>query len=370
MDMIETVNRSARLSSSRSSWWSHWPQWAGYLAAAWSLLYGAIGLYWALGGAGFPFGTANDPGARESLLVAVRAQTAAPVIAGLGLVAALVALVMARAHRPGTSRVLLLAFAWALTAALLILIPDRRVLVAVGYAPLFLIGAPFHWPPVSFLVAIPWPVVNQFILIVGGILWAATAVAYQRRSHAACEHCGRITGHHAQQLSHTTVQRWGKWAVAVAITVPIIYAVTRYAWLLGIPLGISQQFLREGQAIGLWWAGAGLATVGVADAILTLGLVQRWGEVFPRWVVGLAGKRVPPALAIVPASLVSVILTSSGLAEVRTALLSPNIFLPVELTWSTLGPTLLWPFWGIALGIATYAYYLRRRGQCKFCGLN
>lgn len=370
--MIETVNRSTRISLSRSSWWSHWPQWAGYLAAAWSMIYGALGLYWALGGAGFPFGTENDRAARESLLVAVRSETAAPVIAGLGLVAMLVALVMARTHRHEASRVLLLSFAWALTVALLILIPDRRVLVAVGYAPLFLIGAPFHWPPVSFIAAIPWPVVNQFILIAGGILWAATAVAYQRRSRDACEHCGRIAAQNNQQPARDVTMRWARWAnwfVAVAIIVPIIYALTRYAWLLGIPLGISQRFLREGQAIGLWWAGAGLATVGIAGAILTLGLVQRWGEVFPRWMVGLAGKRVPPALAMVPASFVSVILTSSGLAEVRTALLAPKS-VPIELTWSTLGPTLLWPIWGVALGVATYAYYLRRRGQCQFCGLN
>lgn len=370
--MIEALNKKAHISSSRPSWWSRWPHWAGYIAAVWSLIYGMLGLYWALGGAGFPFGTENDLAAQESLLVAVRSQTAAPVIAGLALVAALVALVMARTRVRGMPRLLLLTFAWALTVALLLLIPDRRVLVAVGYAPLFLIGAPFHWPPVSFLVAIPWPVVNQFILIVGGILWAATAVAYQRRSHEACEHCGRVAAQSDQRFPHmspTRLTRLTNWAVAVAIIVPSIYAATRYAWLLGIPLGISQQFLREGQPIGLWWAGAGLATVGIAGAILTLGLVRRWGEIFPRWMLGLAGKRVPPALAIVPASFVSIILISAGLAELRVVLLSPHRF-PIELTWATLGPTLLWPLWGAALGFATYAYYFRRRGQCRHCGLS
>lgn len=370
--MIETVDRNAPISSSRSSWWSHWPQWVGYITATWSLVYGLLGLYWALGGAGFPFGAENDPAAKESLLVAVRAQFAAPVIAGPGLVATLVAVVMARtrSRRHGLSRSLLLTFAWVAAVALLIVIPDRRVLIAVAYAPLFLIGAPFHWPPVSFLVAIPWPVVNQFILIVGGTLWATTAVAYQRRSHGACEHCGRIAGDNNRWLSsRAAAMRWGRWAVAVATVVPMIYAATRWAWALGIPLGISQQFLREGQAVGLWWAGAGLATVAVAGAILTLGLVQRWGEVFPRWMIGIAGKRVPPALAIVPASIVSVIVTSSGLEDVRISLVPTNTF-PIELTWSTLGPTLLWPIWGIALAAATYAYYLRRRGQCQYCGLS
>jgi hypothetical protein len=52
--------------------------------------------------------------------------------------------------------------------------------------------------------------------------------------------------------------RWGKWAVSVAVIVPVFYAVTHWAWTtLGIPLGISKKFLREGQEVGLWWAGAG-----------------------------------------------------------------------------------------------------------------
>jgi len=33
-----------------------------------------------------------------------------------------------------------------------------------------------------------------------------------------------------------------------------------------------------------------------------------------------------------------------------------------------LGPTLLFPVWGIALAVATLGYYYRRRGSCKVCG--
>lgn len=36
------------------------------------------------------------------------------------------------------------------------------------------------------------------------------------------------------------------------------------------------------------------------------------------------------------------------------------------LDWGT-GPSLLWPLWGIALGAATLAYHLRRRGGCPDC---
>ncbi|HEX9070008.1 MAG TPA: hypothetical protein VF807_14650 [Ktedonobacterales bacterium] len=350
---------------SLSAWRTQWPEWAGYLTAAWSLAYGLLGLFWALGGPGFPFGHGHDAAAIESILANVQVRSAAPVIAGLGIGGALIALVMVRAWGRGALRTGLLAFAWALALALLVIIPDRRVLLAVAYVPVFIIGAPFHYPPVSFFAAIPWPVINQAILIIGGVAWAATALAYQRVTAGACAHCGR-TDQQAGWMTPPAVARWGWWAVAVAIACPVLYAVPRYAWALGIPLGISEGFLREGQRTNLWIAGAGLATVAVGGAILTLGLAQKWGEVFPRWMLGLAGKRVPPALAIVPALLIADFVTSAGLEEIRALGLASEI--PIEVTWTTLGPTLLWPLWGAALAVATYAYYLRRRGQCAFCG--
>ncbi|MEJ9233415.1 hypothetical protein LAV79_29475 [Peribacillus butanolivorans] len=46
--------------STHFSWLSRWPQWTGYAAALWSLIYGLLGLYWLLGGNGFPYGK-NDP---------------------------------------------------------------------------------------------------------------------------------------------------------------------------------------------------------------------------------------------------------------------------------------------------------------------
>lgn len=48
------------------------------------------------------------------------------------------------------------------------MIPDYRVLMGVAYAPLFVVGAPFGWPPGSFFDVITWPMVNQFVCIAGG----------------------------------------------------------------------------------------------------------------------------------------------------------------------------------------------------------
>lgn len=333
--------------------------WIGYAAGIWSLAYGLLGLYWTLGGAGFPFGRENDPDAELSILGGVGAETGAPVIFALGLAGAAAAFAMSRGRERGIVRLVLLVFAWSLAAGLALLIPDYRVLVAVAYAPIVLLGAPFGWPPgVGVLDAFPWPVVNQFVLTGGGLLWGATAVVYERRGKNA--HAGR------GWTAPGSAARWGRWAVGVAVVVPVVYAVTRWAWALGIPLGISEAFLREGQEVGLWWAGAALATLAVGGAVLTLGLVRRWGEVFPRWIPFLSRKRVPIWLAVVPASVVSVLVTAAGLMFVRLTLTGrlAGILGEDVLTAdnrAALAPELLWPVWGVALGAATLAYYYRRR---------
>jgi hypothetical protein len=369
--MAEALRDSGRATL---RWWGRWPGWIGYVAAAWSLVYSLLGLYWTLGGAGFPFGSENDPSAALSILGGVRAESGAPVIAALGLGGAVAAVAMARTRRRrGVLRAALLGFAWVAAVTLALVIPDYRVLVAVAYTPIVLIGAPFGWPPgVSILDVFPWPVVNQFICITAGLLWAATAAAYGRRSRGACERCGRDDAP-AGWTTPDSAARWGRWATYVAVIIPVLYAVTRWAWALGFPLGISEEFLREGQEVGLWWAGAALATLALGGAVLTLGLVQRWGEVFPRWIPFLSGKRVPISFAVVPASLVAVLVTTAGLMFVRLmltgrlgAILGEGV-LSAE-NWAALAPELLWPLWGGALGAATLAYYYRRRSKCEHCG--
>jgi hypothetical protein len=124
-------------------------------------------------------------------------------------------------------------------------------------------------------------------------------------------------------------------------------------------------------ATGLWWRGAALATLSIAGALLTLGLVRRWGEVFPRWVPSLAGKPVPRSLVIVPAALVSIIVATAGLMFVRFAIrgdftLGDNAVTFGE-NFAALAPELLWPLWGGALGAATLAYYYRTRAGCAEC---
>jgi hypothetical protein len=128
--------------------------------------------------------------------------------------------------------------------------------------------------------------------------------------------------------------------------------------------GITGEFLGELRSTGLVWAGLGLGVFAPAGTWLTFGLIRPWGERFPRWVPGLAGKRVPIRLATVPATLVAIFVTPA-VAFLATG----NIVQAVdgELDGAAL-PMLLWPFWGVALGPAALAYHLRRRPACTDCG--
>ena len=146
-----------------------------------------------------------------------------------------------------------------------------------------------------------------------GVLVAGTVLSWQRRTRGACANCGR------SDEPQTAAPRWDRLAVGVAIAVPLLYAVTRFAWLLGIPLGIDAAMLRDLHDSGGVWAGAGLAAFAVVGAVLTLGLVQQWGAVFPRWLPILRGRRVPIRLAVVPATLVSLAVTSAGLGTLAGA---------------------------------------------------
>jgi hypothetical protein len=337
--------------------------WVAYAAAAWSLNYGVLGLTWSLGGNGFPFGRDQDPAAELTWFADATPEGGGPLIAIFGVAGATIALAMARSEtsQGRIARTALLVFAWGAAAVLLLIVPDYRVLVAVAYAPVFLVGLPFGWPPANYFDAVSWPVVHQLICIAGGFLWVATAVVYGRTGDNYAMGC-KPTAEDGW-TSPAAAARWGRWAVAVAVIVPCLYAVTRWAWALGIPLGISEEFLREGQAEGAWWAGAALGAVAVGGALLTLGLIQPWGEVFPRWVPFLSGRSVPAALAIVPASLVAVIVTEAGLMFVRLAL--TGYWEGEGENWAALAPELLWPVWGVSLGMATFAYYFRRRGQSR-----
>lgn len=346
-----------------TGWIRRWPDWAGYAAAGWSSMYALLGLYWTAGGDGFPFAPVDEDHLSGSILEGSPVEVTAPLMAVLGLLGTVVALAMARGAGSRRQSAVMIAFGWIVAAGLTLIIPDYTLIAVLAFGPLLLVfaftGVPGPQDGIGDILY--WHRTNLIILFAGGLLWTATTLAYQRRRRAACQHCGRRHGPAGEDPSRRTLLRWGRVAVVVACLAPLPYEITRVAWYLGHPLGISRDFLTMMQDTdGMLEVGLGCAIASVLGGVLTHGLVSRWGEVYPRWIWFKAGKRVPPALATVPASLVAVVLIPAGLMMVWDPEISDG--------WGLRLPSVAWVLWGAALGAATIAYHWRRRGACRHCG--
>jgi hypothetical protein len=281
---------------------------------------------------------------------------------------------MLREVRSSALRLLLITAGSLLTGTLLLFMTGLNLLIDLGYTPVGIIklltGDEFG--QVYLKMVTQWTTVHQLLCLFGGFLWLAATFSYTRRSADACLYCGRRDGPEGWQ-SPDNAARWGRTAVYIAMVAPAFYALTRLSWALGSPLGLSEEQFRN----ETWVSGAiSLGTFALVGAVLMLGLVQRWGEVFPRWIPGLAGRRVPIPLAVVPAAFASVLLIEGGigiwsglgqLAANAAAAGAQGRGLIEEIIFQ-LGPTLLFPVWGAALAVATLGYYYRRRGPCNVCG--
>ncbi|MFI5712588.1 NYN domain-containing protein [Kribbella sp. NPDC051620] len=340
----------------------------GYATALWSLTYGALGIYWATGGAGYPFAPVDDDHSTASLLEGAPVGVVGPTMVALGLLGAVVAVLMTRRERPADGQGggwVLQGFAVVMAVLLALVIPDYTPLATLALSPALLVfaftGVPGAQDGIGDILY--WHRVNILIIFVGGLLWAATAVSYHRRLSNACASCGRDDRPLRPWQTPEGALRWGRRAVLIAVVANLPYELTRVAWYFGWELGITHEFHQMmADTPGMLEMGLAMAAMGVAGSILTHGLVQRWGEIYPRWIWFKAGRRVPPLLAIIPASTVAVVLIPAGLMNLRL----PGTH--AADSWGVAMPGTLWVVWGAALGAATYAYYLRRRTTCRRCG--
>ncbi len=375
--LLAGSNEMVHAAPARGAGGRSWQRRAPYAAVVWSLVYAALGIYWAVSGRGFPYQPEPSLGGLSPL-----AWQFGPVVAWIlvilaGIPAAALGMAMLRVVHGRAARLLLITAGILLAGGLLLLMTDINLLIMLGYLP-YAIRSLFTNAGFSqgyFQGWTQWTMLHQLLCLAGGFLWLAGTVSYSRQSGDACLYCGRRNGPEGWQAPNRAAH-WGRVAVLVAMVAPVFYTVTRYAWALGIPLGISEQALRLGQENGTWTSGLFLATFGLVGGLLMLGLVQRWGEIFPRWMIGLAGRRVPIALAVVPASLVSVLLIVGGITmwSAVDQMSAASVAGGADTTgrfWEMfvmVGPILLFPIWGAALAVATLGYYFRRRGPCSACG--
>jgi len=138
-------------------------------------------------------------------------------------------------------------------------------------------------------------------------------------------------------------------------------------WRLGLVFGSSMGVLDDaGRPAYLHGFGEHLYVVCLsvfseAVALTALGLVQRWGEVAPRWLPLIGGRRVAPYAAVVPATLGGLALIAIWTYGFRDVF--SGDFIPFAGTgWAALMITCYAPLqlWGPSVLVLTWAYYRRR----------
>jgi hypothetical protein len=186
------------------------------------------------------------------------------------------------------------------------------------------------------------PAVMMFFLV-GALVWGTvgTRVALRARVGAA-----------PAWTRPEAAARWGKVAVVVAAVCALPYGLARLTWLTPWPLGMDPAEFAAVPEMRLHGLLLGLAAL--AGAVLTTGLVARWGEVWPRWVPVVRGRPVPLAAAVVPGTLVAALFTVAAIPMALMALRGGDL-------WGLL--VFPFPVWGPALGAAVLGYVLRRRGE-------
>ncbi|MBO2453460.1 hypothetical protein J4573_40650 [Actinomadura barringtoniae] len=319
---------------------------AGNAALIWSSAYGLLGLGWALGLGGFPYGL-GDPD-RGTVLADLGPGAGGSVIAVLGVLGVVAAVAADRSgSRPLRNGVSV--FGGVMAVVLILVVPDARLVQNLVYG-LF-----------GYFGKLTWPVVNQLVCVGGGLAWTVTALVCRRRTRGACTRCGREATA-AGWTTPSAAARWGRWATYAAMVVPLPYPVARLVEAIGIPLGFTDTADQEPVTLALMMTF--LAFLAFGGIALTFGLVRPWGEIFPRWIPYLRGRRVPVAAAVVPATAAAVLMFTAGLSF-GLGFVEHGGRAPLWQQWTV---SLSWTSWGIFLGAAALAYHLRRRGPCRRCG--
>ncbi|HEU5128016.1 MAG TPA: hypothetical protein VFU12_08505 [Glycomyces sp.] len=307
--------------------------WAPPALLAWAVLYGALRLHWALGNA-----PEFAPLPQDLLLFPGWGAV------GLCAAAALAALGLRLTRHSRTA----LAAAWTVVAAMIAASP-LFFLDLIG-AVLAGLGLPFSAPSI----------LGRGGMVAGAALLAIAALAYRRRLHGACARCG-------QRERYTRHEKAPGWAFVAA-----------YAAVAGCLIRLAAQYGFAGLDDIPYDGGAALIVFEIgfllAGTLLPLALVHRWGLIWPRWVLGLAGRRVPRWLVLGPAVFIAGgMIAYFGFQQVAMFV---DLFTgtPTDTDGMPGGLAFLWvaipayTVWGLGLGTATAARLRQTRPPCRSCG--
>ncbi|MDH6704222.1 hypothetical protein P3T27_000923 [Kitasatospora sp. MAA19] len=156
------------------------------------------------------------------------------------------------------------------------------------------------------------------------------------------------------------------WALRLAKALPFV-VLPHCLWRLPFAVDFRMGMLDPAAPAAVpWWSPfyvVGLSVLTEALALLTTGLASRWGEVVPRWMPFVGGRRVVPLAAVVPAAV-------GGLALVALFDLYPLAWAGVlpevgfaNGWWTALARVCITPamLWGPIVLALAWAYHRRRR---------
>jgi hypothetical protein len=104
------------------------------------------------------------------------------------------------------------------------------------------------------------------------------------------------------KASRSAPPRWARVAAHAAALTPLPSAVWRISLVVGFSGGFTEQGLIDLDVAGWGWIDLlALSLLSEMTALLTLGLVQPWGEIVPRWVPLIGGRRIPTLPVVVTA---------------------------------------------------------------------
>ncbi|MFB7612726.1 hypothetical protein [Kitasatospora sp. NPDC056181] len=178
-----------------------------------------------------------------------------------------------------------------------------------------------------------------------------------------------VAGGHAPATTKAPVPRWAELAAKATVWTTVPSGLWRIVFGLGIPVGFSGETAELAARHNPGWGTVYvvvLSALAESLAFLTVGLVRPWGEVVPRWIPLIGGRRIRPLAAIVPAVLGSVVLTRLGMAALFGGWSSnmsdpeaPHGFAGLVMTLCYL-PLVAW---GPLLALVTFAYARRTLGR-------
>ncbi|MFC4945403.1 hypothetical protein [Pseudonocardia sp. GCM10023141] len=347
------------------------------LAGAWSIVTAALGGWWWWRPDRVPFG--RDPQAVSGPLDWLPAGSVGPGLVAAGAFGLLLAVLARTGRRPAPTAASGAVFALVFGVVL----PGMQPVMFAGYLVAML------GPVVVFLTVLAgawrWrggPAVVAAFVLIAVLAWTtgfADAAVFRRYGEVlvgaaakleqpayltfllACGVLFAVIGARAWLAARggrpapawtrpEAAARWGRAATVVAMLCALPYGLVRMTWLTPWPVGPDAATLAATPEIRLHGLLLGLAALG--GAVLTAGLVARWGEVWPRWIPVLRGRPVPVAAAVVPGALVATLFACASLPFGAQVVATDEAWM-----------LLLFPFplWALSLGGAVLAYALRRR---------